>query len=617
MPNPIIYIIMKQYKARQPSETINIIRKNLDEVGIFLQEASYSNNNCLFTTRVSMSGRFSGLNIGTNGKGITYDYALASGYAEFMERLQNNMLFRGFKNAVKYNLTQMEDCYYKRYLISNDLSLDFIYDPNEIIVPVETEIENHFHFLKSLFPFISTKTEAILFFKDYLQFKDFICVPFYSTEVKGEIMLPIELILISCGSNGMASGNTKEEALIQGFCELFERYAGTQIYRRNLTPPTIPISEFKDYPVYNIVQKLLDENKYTLIIKDCSLGIGIPVLGVLVVDEEKGKYNFNLGSALNPGVALERCLTELYQSATGLSWYDITFEQYADNPEYDETFVFTNGNKLFLDGSGDWSVSLFRETPSYEYKGLNKNLDITDKSDIEFIKDFVSKLGYKIFIRDVSFMGLNSYYIVVPGMSQFPTEKKHYEVLNDTYYSLNSLRDIENISKEELQRMCRLINADYSILKMFNFNFNEMLVFHTNRDLLDLKLEMLFFMLNYKAGFLKEAYGYIYEFLKDKNFAAYKYYYGIKDYVKLRLKGYGDDEIKNMLMILYKDETSEIIDDMKGPEKIMRYYKWPQDFKCEKCGLINECRQFDLLRIIKNIQKKHQEANIDHNSFIF
>lgn len=608
---------MKPYKACSPATTINRIRKSLDEVGIFLQEASYSNCDCLFTSRVHMSGKFSPLNIGTNGKGTTYEYALASGYAEFMERLQNNMLFRGFKNAEKHNLSKMDDCFYKKQLIEQGLALDFIYDPKESDILMETEVENHFVFLKSLFPFINTKSDAISFFKDYLMFKNCKCVPFYSEEDKGEVMLPIELILISCGSNGMASGNTKEEALIQGFCEIFERYAGSQIYNQNLTPPTIPISAFKDYPVYSIIEKLQEENRYKLIIKDCSLGKGIPVLGVLVIDEDMGKYNFNLGSALNPGVALERCLTELYQSATGLSWYDITFEQYANNPKYDESFIFSNGNKLFLDGSGNWGVCLFKEKPSYEFKGLNDSLDVTDEGDISFIKSLIHGLGFRIYIRDVSFMGLNSYYIVVPGMSQFATKREHYEVLNDTYYSLNSLRNIEHISKEELLDMCKKVNSDYQLLKMFSFNFNEMLVFHTNRDLHELKLEQLLFMLNYKAGMIKEAYWYLQEFLKDKDFGAYKYYYGIKDYVRLKLENNSDDEIKNKLSILYSDELAEIIDDVKDPDKILRYYEWPQNFNCENCALIDECCQLDLLRVVKNIQGKHQEANINHNTFIF
>lgn len=588
----------------------------MEQLGIFLKETSYSNNDCLYTSRVVIAGSMEPLNIGTNGKGISYEYALASGYAEFMERIQNNMLFRGFKNATKQNLSTMPDNYYKKTLIENGLALHFQYDPREIDVPVEVEIEQHFDILSSLFPFISNKSEALDFFKDYLKFKDFKCVPFYSEKTKSEIYLPIELLLITCGSNGMASGNTQEEALIQGFCEIFERYAGYQIYRENLTPPTIPISEFKDYPVYDIIQKLLHENDYTLIIKDCSLGIGLPVLGVLVIDEKRGKYNFNLGSALNPGIALERCITELYQSAEGLPWYDLKFEQYVGNPTYDEDFIYINGNKLFLDSSGSWSMSLFGQKSSYPYTGINKKLDISDSSDIVFIKELIHKLGFEIYLRNVSFLGLNSYYVIVPGMSQYPLKRIHYEVLNESYEALNALRNIKEISDTELKRICKLVNADYNKLKMFNFNLNEMLLYHTNRDLLDMNLEILFFMINYKAGDLQNAYFYMIEFLKDKDFASYKYYYGIMDYVKLKLEDYSDTEIENFLKILYGDETLEIIEDVKEPSKIMQYYKWPSCFKCEECALFGDCRQFDFLHIMKKIQDRQEEVLINYNAFV-
>lgn len=608
---------MKPYKACPPSVTINKIRRNLEHLTIFLKETSYSNNDCLYTSRVLIAGNMEPLNIGTNGKGISYEYALASGYAEFMERIQNYLLFKGFKNATKQNLSTMPDNYYKKTLIEKGLALSFQYDPREIDVPVETEVEQHFDILSSLFPFISNKSEALNFFKGYLKFKDFKCVPFYSEKTKGEIYLPIELLLISCGSNGMASGNTQAEALIQGFCEIFERYAGYQIYRENLTPPTIPVSEFKDYPIYNIIQKLLHDNDYTLIIKDCSLGIGLPVIGVLVIDEKRGKYNFNLGSALNPGIALERCITELYQSAEGLPWYDLKFEQYVGNPKYDEDFVYINGNKLFLDNSGSWSMSLFGQKPSYFYEGINKKLDKTDSTDLEFIKELIHELGFEIYIRNVSFLGLNSYYIIVPGMSQYPLKRAHYEVLNESYEALNAIRNIKEVPDAELKRICKLVNADYEKLKLFNFNQNEMMVYHTNSDLLDMNLEILFFMLNYKAGDIKKAYFYLNEFLKNKDFATYQYYYGIQDYVKLKLENHSDEEIENFLKILYGDETSEIIEDVKDPNKIMQYYKWPSCFKCEECEIFDDCRQFEFLNIMKKIQDRQVEADINHNAFVF
>ena len=44
----------------------------------------------LCTNRVT----FTGTDTGTNGKGTSEEYCLASGFAEFMERLQNNILGR-------------------------------------------------------------------------------------------------------------------------------------------------------------------------------------------------------------------------------------------------------------------------------------------------------------------------------------------------------------------------------------------------------------------------------------------------------------------------------------------------------------------------------------------
>nr|VFK66309.1 MAG: YcaO-like family protein [Candidatus Kentron sp. TUN] len=45
--------------------------------------------------------------------------------------------------------------------------------------------------------------------------------------------------------------------------------------------------------------------------KDCSLGKNLPVSGVLIVRDSQGL--FNLGSAPDISVAIERCITELFQ----------------------------------------------------------------------------------------------------------------------------------------------------------------------------------------------------------------------------------------------------------------------------------------------------------------
>lgn len=611
---------MKPYKVLSPSVTIDKIRLCLSQIGLFVKEETHSCNDNLYTTRLMLScnsNRLEKLNIGTNGKGITYQYALASGYAEFMERLQNNLLFRGFKNATLQNINSMDNnSYYRKRLIDNDLVLDFLYDPREKELIVEEAISDNFEFYKNLFPFLNDKKEAVSFFKNTLSFDYFICVPFYSHRIKKEVYLPIDVIGVACGSNGMASGNTKEEALIQGFCEIFERYSGYEIYRNNLTPPNVPLSDFKGHPVYEMATKLIEDNNYKLLVKDCSLGLGLPTLGVLVIDEDTGKYNFNLGAALDPNVALERCLTELYQGFNGLAWYDIKFEQYSGNPDYTEEYIYINGSKLFTDSSGAWPISLFSQISSYDYKGLISGLNISDSEDLNFIKNKISELGFEIFVRDVSFLGFNSYCIVVPGMSQYPIKKSHYEMFSESYGMLHSIRNIEKTPIEQIKLMCDAVNKDYINMKHCKFDFNELIVHHINKDLLDLDIQLLFFMLNYKVSNLKFAYFYLNDYLSNKDFYSYRYYYGIRDFVKLKLKNYQDQEIVYELIMLYGNEIYEICEDLKEPDKILQYYDWPSCFNCENCGINNDCCQFEILHIIKNVQHKQKEAVVDYNKFV-
>ena len=145
------------------------------------------------------------------------------------------------------------------------------------------------------------------------------------------------------------------------------------------------------------------------------------------------------------------------------------FEKYNNNPRYSEEYVFINGNRLFTDGSGDWPISLFEEKPSYEYKGLNRNLDLTDREDLVFIKKLIKGMGFDIYIRDVTFLNLNTYHIVVPGMSQVSLKLSHYTVLNDTLDKLRLLRGVKNLDVEQLKDLCNYINRDYLLLKKLKF----------------------------------------------------------------------------------------------------------------------------------------------------
>lgn len=67
--------------------------------------------------------------------------------------------------------------------------------------------------------------------------------PYYDIQTNRNILLPEEIIKFFAGSNGLAAGNTYEEAFAQGMSELFERLVFQMIYKKdgfNSFLPTIP-----------------------------------------------------------------------------------------------------------------------------------------------------------------------------------------------------------------------------------------------------------------------------------------------------------------------------------------------------------------------------------------
>ncbi len=82
-----------KYKDSAPLETIENIRNILSNLGIFCVEKWLNSAETLYSVNLQVPGT----NIASNGKGTSYEFALASGYAELIERLQNNVYFSRIK----------------------------------------------------------------------------------------------------------------------------------------------------------------------------------------------------------------------------------------------------------------------------------------------------------------------------------------------------------------------------------------------------------------------------------------------------------------------------------------------------------------------------------------
>ncbi len=80
------YTYATRYKECNPRDTIHKIRNILHDLGILTAEIWQQNN---VNGYHSLNMPIVGTNLFTNGKGTSQEYALASAYAEMVERLQN------------------------------------------------------------------------------------------------------------------------------------------------------------------------------------------------------------------------------------------------------------------------------------------------------------------------------------------------------------------------------------------------------------------------------------------------------------------------------------------------------------------------------------------------
>jgi oxazoline/thiazoline synthase len=115
-------------------------------------------------------------------------------------------------------------------------------------------------------------------------------------------------------SNGCAAGNTREEAIVQGFLELVERDAYAIWWYNRQQRPGVDISNFDD-PFVREFRARLASAGHRLSVLDITSDLGIPSFVAVTQWMQDGRENieFGSGSHFDARIALLRTLTELNQ----------------------------------------------------------------------------------------------------------------------------------------------------------------------------------------------------------------------------------------------------------------------------------------------------------------
>ncbi len=115
-------------------------------------------------------------------------------------------------------------------------------------------------------------------------------------------------------SNGCAAGNTREEAIVQGFLELVERDSYAIWWYNRLKRPAVNLDRFNDSYVRDLQIQLAESGK-RLWVLDITSDLGIPSFVAIAHWEKDGAeyIEFGSGSHFEARIAMLRTLTELNQ----------------------------------------------------------------------------------------------------------------------------------------------------------------------------------------------------------------------------------------------------------------------------------------------------------------
>ena len=354
----------ENYKDAPPMETVAVIKKCLSDIGLVIEESVDERLNNIFSA--SLSETVGGW--GTAGKGTTREYCLASGYGEMMEHLSN---YYAYDTTVLKKET-LQYAGFERY-------------PDEVtmlIRSIREQAPDVFADMKQSFEMDgdhADQDDEIYAVWEALLGQNTIFVPYYSVKQRKEVLLPELVVYNLCGSNGGSAGNSHYEALGHAFDEIIERYVKYQIYSEKLTPPDIPMSfiqrEYRE--LHNVIVEIKEKTGFDIYIKDASLGLGFSVVCVLIVDKIRKRHMANFGAHPVFQIALERCLTEMFQSFSVTKdsskrkkmtrWHATTAESFACTKNWvsllrDDCGYLPNS---FFAGNVSWEFVPWPKMPEY------------------------------------------------------------------------------------------------------------------------------------------------------------------------------------------------------------------------------------------------------------
>ena len=217
-----------------------------------------------------------------------------------------------------------------------------------------------------------------------------------------EVLIPFSWFYAINEFNGPSNGNSYEESISQGICEIIERHVCAVVSNEKKPVPRIRLDSAKDPVSRDLIDKFT-RNGIEVYLNDFTLDTGVPTISAFCIDPSTfpvmSEIVWTAGTTPNPEKALIRALTEVAQLAGD-------FNTHAN-------YVASGLPKPLSMDELDYLMS----GPEIDLQDLPDLADNNMKTEVESCLEALEKLDMEVFIINTMHpeLKMTSIYTIIPG----------------------------------------------------------------------------------------------------------------------------------------------------------------------------------------------------------
>lgn len=376
-----------------------------------------------------------------NGQGATQLAARASALGEFFERLSCNYFWNHYYLGEQF--AHADFAHYPRERWFPVAGNDW---PAELLTP---ELQAFYN------PEGSIPAETLIDLNSGHYERGICAIPYIRQRDGAEVYFPVNLIANLYVSNGMAAGNTANEARAQALSEILERHVKFKVIADGLCLPDVPEEVIARSPAIAAGIADLRAAGFAILVKDASLGGHYPVLCVTLLNPHDQGVFASFGAHPRFEIALERALTGLLQGRA-LAALDGFPPPGFDLEEVDSA---PNLESHFVDSRGIVHWNFFDENADFEFVDWNFTDAHSTADDHAWLAERIHRDGHDIYVAEFQHLGVYACRILVPGMSEiYPLDELEWENNSSGAVVRPAVLNLDRLDEEQSGQLLDILN---------------------------------------------------------------------------------------------------------------------------------------------------------------